>query len=204
MWSQMFIAIPCTTPLHGLKIQKHWGWNDWACLSAVQLSSISFSVKFATDNQTNHQQLSLCQSWKCVLSPRKWYGDRPLQRSHFILTASLADPSQPGWVEPLDWHGQHNADLQHSKQLSLTLSRAITELHSCHPAKCCYMYPIQTSQARRYGQPREQKEDTPTIECFLAHDIRLIGVKMTISRKKMSLSRRRGGVSVCWAHLPLL
>lgn len=40
--------------------------------------------------------LEMCSvTWKMVC-------DRPLQKSHFILTVSLADASQPVWVGPLD------------------------------------------------------------------------------------------------------
>ena len=162
---------------HSLNHIKWWKYNRWnnehwdvenqrisRCkLKAVKCRSYSVVQNRAEDalllychkQSTNHQQLNLCQFWKCVLSPRKLYGDRPLQNRHFILTALLADLSQTGWVEPLDWHVQHNADLHHSKQLSFTLSGTITELHTCLSAKFCCMHPIQTRQAWRDGKPLE-------------------------------------------------
>lgn len=137
-----------------------------------------------------HQQLSLCQSWKCVPSSRKWNGDRPLQKSHFVPTVSLADISQLGWVGPLDWHGRHNAELHHSKWLSLTLSRTITGFLSCHPAKCCYMYPIQTSQAWRDGKPLEQKDTPQRIQSWHTTYCWLVS-KWPFGGRKLSLERRR-------------
>lgn len=105
-------------------------------------------ILYFQKQSTFHQELSLLLDL-CVLSLRKWNSDRPLQNSHLMLPASLADLPQLGWVEPLDWHSQDNADLHMLKQFSPTPSRTITEVHSCHPEKCADMYPIQTSRAWR-------------------------------------------------------
>lgn len=123
-------------------------------------------LSFCQNQSTTINGWAFDQSCKCVLSPRKWYGDRPLQKSHFILTLSLGDPSRPGWVKSLDWHGQHDPDLHQLKRLSLIPSRTITGAHSCYPAKCCCMDPIQTGNSWKYGKLPEQKGDGPTTEYF--------------------------------------